>query len=108
MTPVADAAPLAATTDVGLLLDAARAAAAINVVLLIGLIAIWVRNYREIRAPMTLGSIVFATLLLAENAVALYTYLNPPQMSPPAVEAMMVIQVLETVGIAVLMYVTWK
>jgi hypothetical protein len=91
-----------------LMLDAARVAAGINVVLLLGLIGIWVRTYREIRAPLTLGSIVFAVFLLAENAVALSFYLNPPGMPVLAVEVMMVLQVLETVGIAALAYVTWQ
>lgn len=91
-----------------LMLDAARVAAGINVVLLLGLIGIWVRTYREIRAPLTLGSIVFAVFLLAENAVALSFYLNPPGMPVLAVEIMMVLQVLETVGIAALAYVTWQ
>jgi hypothetical protein len=91
-----------------LVLDAARVAAIVNVGLLTALIAIWVRTYRQIRAPLTLGSIVFATFLLAENLVAAYFYFNAPAMPALAVEVMMVLQVLETVGIAVLLYVTWQ
>jgi hypothetical protein len=91
-----------------LMLDAARVAAAVNVVLLLGLLVVWGRTYREVRAPLTLGTMVFATFLLAENAVALYFYFNAPAMPPLAVQFMMVLQVLETVGIAVLAYVTWQ
>ncbi len=91
-----------------LVLDAARAAAAINVVLLLVLLSIWLRTYREIRAPLTLGSIAFAAFLLAENAVALWFYFSAPAMPVLAVQVMMVLQVLETVGIAALTYVTWK
>jgi len=90
------------------ILNAARVAAGINIVLLVGLIGIWLRTYREIRAPLTLGSIVFATFLLAENTVALWLYLNPPDMAPLAVEVMMILQVLESVGVAALAYVTWQ
>jgi hypothetical protein len=93
---------------VSLLLDTARIAAGLNVLLLLGLIGIWTRTYREIRAPLTLGSIVFASLLLAENAVALYFYVNAPEMPSLAVRFMMVLQVLETGAIAVLAYVTWQ
>jgi hypothetical protein len=93
---------------VSLVLDAARVAAAVNVVLLLGLLWVWARTYREVRAPLTLGSMVFAAFLLAENAVALYFYLNAPAMPPLAVQFMMVLQVLETVGIAALAYVTWQ
>jgi len=93
---------------VSLVLNAARVAAATNILLLGVLVAIWVRTYREIRAPLTLGSIVFAVFLLAENVVPLYFYLDPPVLPSIAVEVMMVRKVLETVGIAALNYVTWN
>ena len=91
-----------------LILDAARIAAALNIVLLLSLLVLWGRTYREIRAPLTLGSMVFASLLLAENVVALWFYLSPPPMPGLAVQVMMVLQVLETAGIGVLVYVTWQ
>lgn len=91
-----------------LMLDVARVAAAVNIVLLIGLLAIWLQSYREIRAPLTLGSMVFATLLLLENVVALYFYFTAPAMPTLAVRFMMTLQILETVAIAVLAYVTWQ
>ena len=89
-----------------LVLDVARIAAAVNILLLLVLVGVWGRNYLTIRSKHTLGSAVFAVLLLAENALALFYYLNPPQMSTPAVRAMMYLQVLEFVGIAFLVYVT--
>lgn len=90
------------------MLDLARLAAGVNVLLLLGLISIWVQLYREVAAPLTLGSIVFAVFLLAENVVALYFYFTAPAMPSVAVEVMMVLQILETVGISVLTYITWK
>ena len=90
-----------------LMLDVARVAAALNVLLLLVLAGIWGRNYLAVRSKHTLGSAVFAVFLLAENALALFYYLNPPPLSTPAVRAMMYLQVLEFVGIAVLVYVTW-
>ncbi|ERG91894.1 MAG: hypothetical protein J07HQW1_01928 [Haloquadratum walsbyi J07HQW1] len=91
-----------------LMLDTARVAAVVNTTFLVGLIIMWAQTYREIRAPLTLGSIIFATLLLAENIVALYFYLTAPTMPRPAVQFMMILQLLETVAIAVLTYVTWQ
>lgn len=90
-----------------IVLDVARAAAAVNVVLLVVMLRVWGRNYVMIRSKHTLGSLVFAVFLLAENLLALFYYLNPPQLSPPAVRAMMYLQILELVGIAFLAYVTW-
>jgi hypothetical protein len=91
-----------------LMLDAARVAAAVNIVLLLGLVVVWARNYRTIRSRQTLGSLVFASLLLAENVVALYYYLFGPVMPTAAIQAMMILQVLETVGIGVLVVVTME
>jgi hypothetical protein len=55
-------------------LDAARAAAALNVVLLLVLAGIWARTLREIRTKQTFGSLLFAALLLGENVLAVYYY----------------------------------
>ncbi|WP_197052377.1 hypothetical protein [Halobellus rufus] len=90
------------------MLDAARLAAALNIVLLATVIAVWMRTYREIKAPFTLASMVFAGFLLAENVVALYFYFNAPAMPTVAVRVMMILQILETAGISVLAYVTWQ
>lgn len=90
-------------------LDAARIAAALNVGLLTVLIVIWGRNLRTIRSKQTVGSLVFALFLLGENLLATYYYnFAAIPLSAPAVRAMMYLQILETVGIAVLVYVTWE
>ncbi|PSP98675.1 hypothetical protein BRC89_07400 [Halobacteriales archaeon QS_4_70_19] len=89
-----------------LMLDVARAAAGLNLVLLAVLLGIWGRNYREIRSKHTLGTLVFAGFLFAENALALYYYLTAIGLPPTAVRPMMYLQVLELVGISFLTYVT--
>ncbi|ACV12966.1 conserved hypothetical protein [Halorhabdus utahensis DSM 12940] len=92
-----------------LVLDVARLAAVTNIILLSALIAVWGQLYREIRSTFTLGSIVFAVFLLAENVLALWYYFNPtPGLPPFAVEIMMVLQVLEALAIATLLYITWQ
>jgi len=92
-----------------LVLDVARLAAVTNVVLLSALIVVWGQLYREIRSTFTLGSIVFAAFLLAENLLALWYYFNPtPGLPPFAVEIMMVLQVLEALAIATMLYITWQ
>ena len=55
-------------------LNAARVAAALNVALLAALVGLLARNYRVIRSKQTLGTAVFAALLLAENSLAFYYY----------------------------------
>lgn len=55
-------------------LDAARFAAGANVVLLLVLGRVWLGNYRRHGADHTLGLLVFAGFLLAENLLWLYLY----------------------------------
>jgi hypothetical protein len=94
--------------------DVARATAALNILLLAVLLSVWGRNYLDLRSKHALGLMVFALLLLLENAVALYIYLLDPTLSVwfssavPAIawRGMMSLHVLETVGIGVLVWIT--
>jgi len=96
-------------------IDLARAAVTLNVLLLGALIYVWGRNYYRIRSKHTLGLLVFGVLLLGENASAAYFYLLDPLLSvwfstavpDPAWQAMVLLHLLETVGLAVLAWVTW-
>ncbi len=98
----------------GVWLTAASVATALNVVLLLVLGSIWVRNYLEFRSKHTLGFAVFAGLLLAENLLSLNYYVLDPQVAqllnsadPIAGRAMMFVQVLELAAIVFLLWVTW-
>ncbi|WP_114578336.1 hypothetical protein [Saliphagus sp. LR7] len=96
-------------------IDVARISTGVNVVLLLVLSAIWVRNYIQIRSKHVLGLTVFSLLLLAENALALYYYFIDPDLSVwfatavPVIawRALMILHVLETAAIAFLLWVTW-
>ncbi|QIB75825.1 hypothetical protein GL213_03005 [Halogeometricum borinquense] len=95
--------------------DVARVASALNVLLLLGLASVWARNYLEIRSKYPLGLLVFAVLLLAENALALYIYLVDPTLRDwfttdvPAIawRAMMLLHALETLGLLFLAWITF-
>ena len=94
--------------------DVARVAAGVNILLLAVLLSVWGRNYLEFRSKHSLGLMVFAVLLLLENAVALYIYLLDPTLSVwfssavPAIawRGMMSLHVLETVGVGFLVWIT--
>ncbi|WP_458188260.1 hypothetical protein [Haladaptatus sp. NG-WS-4] len=99
----------------GLWIDVARVSTALNVLLLVGLSYVWLRNYSKFRSKHTLGLSVFALLLLAENAIAFYTYswhrilsewfsTSVPDI---AWQAMLVLHVLEFVALVFLVWVTW-
>lgn len=99
----------------GIWLNVAGAASAANVLLLLGLTGIWVRNYLDIGSKHALGLAIFGTLLLAENLLAFYYYILDPQVAqllrsaaPVAGQAMSIVQVLELAGILFLTWVTWE
>ncbi|WP_135363058.1 hypothetical protein [Halosimplex halophilum] len=95
-------------------LDAASAAATLNVVLLTALVGIWARNYLEFRSKHPLGLLVFGLLLLAENCLSVYYYVIDPEVAallrsaaPVAGRAMTFVQILELAAIVFLAWVTW-
>lgn len=98
-----------------LLSDVAKLAAALNVVLLVSLLYVWVRNYLQFRSKHTLGLSIFAVLLLLQNALTVYYYLWDPTLSiwfessgpRPLWQAMMIVDILEMVGLAFLAWVTY-
>jgi len=92
-----------------LLLDIARAAAGANVLLLLALGYVWGTNYLRIRSKQTLGTLTFVVFLLGENLLALYYYLTIVAPLPnAAIRAMMYLQMLETLALLALTYVTYE
>ena len=92
----------------------ARIAVGLNLVLLAALGAVWARNYYRLRSKHTLGVLVFAALLFAENAFTLYFYLFDEVLSAwfasavpdVAWQAMLLFHVLETLAVGFLTWVT--
>ena len=95
--------------------DVARVAHALNVLLLVGLGYVWVRNYLEFRSKHTLGLLLFSVFLLVENAFALYIYMidgTLAQWFASAVpdiawQGLMMLPLFEALGIGFLLWVTW-
>jgi hypothetical protein len=95
-------------------MNVAGGAAAVNVVVLLVLVGVWLRNYRALRSKHALGLAVFGVLLLAENGLALYYYVLDPAVAellrsaaPVAGRAMSAVQILELLGLLFLAWVTW-
>jgi predicted ferric reductase len=98
----------------GLWLNAASAATVVNILLLVLLVGIWARNYREFRSKHTLGFVVFGLLLLAENLLSFNYYVLDPQVASHlaaadsiAGRAMMTVQILELGAVVFLTWITW-
>lgn len=97
-------------------ITAIQAAAFVNVILLLGLGAVWGRNYVEYRSKYTLALVMFVLFLLIENVLSLYMYLLDPNLSTwlasdytptYGLQAMMGLHVLETAGLSFLAWSTW-
>ncbi|WP_266077166.1 hypothetical protein [Haladaptatus caseinilyticus] len=99
----------------GLWIDVARVSTALNVLLLLGLSYVWLRNYVQFRSKQTLGLSVFSVLLLAENALAFYVYTwdqirtawFATAVPPVAWHAMLALHVLEFFALSFLLWATW-
>ncbi|MFD1515151.1 hypothetical protein [Halomarina rubra] len=98
------------------LVDLFRVLFGVNLLLLLALTSVWLRNYLEFRSKHTLGLALFAVFLLAENALGLYMFflddrltawlLDPAFVPEPAQIAMLSLRALETVGLTFLLWVT--
>lgn len=83
----------------------------LNVLLLLALSAVWARNYRTFRTPLTLGLLAFAVVLLIENLLAIYFFFSMHMLyaSDPGVhQTVAVLRVLQFVALVFLTYVTMK
>lgn len=58
----------------GAVLEVARVAAGLNVLVCLALCSVWLRNYRRFGADHTLAMLAFGCFLLAENVLWLYLY----------------------------------
>lgn len=85
-------------------------AAAASSAFLVGLLAVYLRNHREIRSPFTLGLVFFAAVLLVQNIGSIYFYYMMNEMGEGARVAvpMLALNGTELVGFAALFFVTWR
>lgn len=85
---------------------------AINAVLLLVLVGVWIRNYREFRSTMVLGLVGFGAVLLLENLVGLYFFfvsMTSLYSSDPVVGMVLLgMRGLQFVAISFLTYATVK
>lgn len=91
------------------MLDIATVFNVVNVVLLVSLFYVYITNYMKVRTRFGLGLILFAMLLLIRNAVAVYFQLLMIMYYTDEVASFaLILNVLETLGLAVLSYITYK
>ncbi|WP_425499689.1 hypothetical protein [Halorarum halobium] len=92
-------------------LTVASALSGLNVLLLAALVAVWWRNYREFRTPLTLGLLTFAAVLLVENLVAIGFFFSSSMLyaaTPASQMTVLVMRALQFVALAALTYVSMQ
>ena len=82
---------------------------ALSALILAALLHVYIKNLRKIKSNFTLGLLIFALLFLIQNIVSLYFYLTMMDYYVPAVELhVFIFTLLQTIGFAVLLKLTWE
>jgi hypothetical protein len=92
-------------------LTVATTLAALNVLLLLALGAVWLKNYRTFRSNLILGLLAFAAVMLLENLVAVYYFFSMEMLyvgSAGAQQSVLVLRALQFVALLFLTYVTMQ
>lgn len=90
-----------------LLMDVSMYAAGLSALLLLGLILTYARIYRDTRARFSLGLMIFALILFAQNVLAVYSFATmSPYIGDPFLPYLLGINVAQVLGVLVLFRTT--
>ena len=81
--------------------------AAISAILLLVLVAVYVRVYRDTHAQFSLGLAIFASILFAQNVLAVYSFLTMGLfIQDPFLPFLLTINIAQVLGVTVLLRTT--
>lgn len=92
----------------GMVLQAAALFSLANILLLVGLIAVYGNSFRKIQAQFTAGLLFFAALFLLQNLLALYSYVAMFMYYAGVEMLVMAVTAVQTVGLAVLLWMSLR
>jgi hypothetical protein len=88
-------------------LQTAAGFSVVNVLLLIGLLAVYGNSFRKVRAEFTSGLLFFAGLFLVQNLLAVYSYAAMfMYFAAGAGPLVLTITLVQTAGLAVLFWLS--
>lgn len=88
-------------------MDLSMIAAGISAALLLLLLEIYLRLYRDTHAQFSLGLAAFASILLAQNLLTLFSFLTMASyISDPFLPFLLSINVVQVLGLLVLLQTT--
>ena len=81
----------------------------VSILMLLLLVYIYYKNLKKIKSSFTIGLLIFAVLFLVQNLVSVYYYVTMMDYYVPAVEKhVFIFTLLQTIGFAVLLKITWE
>ena len=81
----------------------------INILLILGLLYVYVKNLIKIRSGFTIGLVLFVSLFLFQNSVVFYFSITMMPLYTESVRIyMMVFMVLQSLAFSILNWITWK
>jgi len=82
---------------------------ALNIGILISLIYVYAQNYQKLNSKFSLGLLIFASILLIENTLALYfNYTMMGLYAETVAQQALILRALQTASLTTLAYITWK
>ncbi len=88
-------------------MDASMYTAALSAALLVVLVGIYLRVFRDTHAQFSLGLAIFASILFAQNVLAVYSFATmAPYILDPFLPFLLAINVAQVLGISVLLQTT--
>jgi hypothetical protein len=92
-----------------LLMDLSMYTAAISAILLLILVGVYLRVYRDTHAQFSLGLSVFASILFAQNVLAVYSFLTASSyVQDPFLPYLLSINVAEALAVIALLRTTTR
>jgi hypothetical protein len=90
-----------------LLMDVSSIVSAVNVAILITLLSVYANIYRKTKAIFTVGLMVFASMLMLHNVIAIYGYFAmAPLYTDDLLPYFVAIHIAELAGLIALLKVT--
>lgn len=82
---------------------------AANIIILVMLLSVYFRNYRNAKSQYTKGLMLFTLLFLAENIISLHLGIfDWPNRDTVVVNHIVVINIIQFLGLLPLLKITWK
>ena len=81
----------------------------LNVAILSSLIYVYAKNYQTLNSKFSLGLLIFASILLVENALAFYfNWTMMGLYAEKVAQQGLILRGLETASLIILGYITWR